>query len=131
MSAWAPSVNGRYKRIAPETGSLIAAGSDAPVEKGDPLIEFYAATYRHDLTGFAGADWRLEQAVSRAEALRMFTQTPALATFTEGERGTIEVGKRANVSAFSVDLMTAEPAAIPTATPVLTVSDGRVTHDAL
>jgi predicted amidohydrolase YtcJ len=61
----------------------------------------------------------------------MFTQAPAFATFTEAERGAIEVGKRANVSAFSVDLMTAEPAAIPTATPVLSVSDGRVTHEAL
>jgi predicted amidohydrolase YtcJ len=114
-----------------DSGAVITGGTDAPVEKGDPLIEFYAATYRHDLTGFAGADWRLEQAVSRSEALRMFTQTPAFATFTEDERGTIEVGKRANVSAFSVDLMTAEPAAIPTATPVLSVSDGRVTHEAL
>jgi predicted amidohydrolase YtcJ len=114
-----------------DSGAVIAGGTDAPVEKGDPLIEFYAATYRHDLTGFAGPDWHLEQAVSRAEALHMFTQAPAFATFTEAERGTIEVGKRANVSAFSVDLMTAEPAAIPTATPVLTVSDGRVTHEAL
>jgi predicted amidohydrolase YtcJ len=114
-----------------DSGAVINGGTDAPVEKGDPLIEFYAATYRHDLTGFAGADWHLEQAVSRAEALRMFTQAPAFGTFSEGERGTIEVGKRANVSAFSVDLMTAEPAAIPTATPVLSVSDGRVTHEAL
>ena len=114
-----------------DSGAVIAGGTDAPVEKGDPLIEFYAATYRHDLTGFAGADWHLEQAVSRAQALRIFTQAPAFATFTEGERGTIEVGRRANVSAFSVDLMTAEPAAIPTATPVLSVSDGRVTHEAL
>ena len=35
-------------------GATIVAGSDAPVEKGDPLIEFYAATYRHDLDGRAG-----------------------------------------------------------------------------
>jgi predicted amidohydrolase YtcJ len=114
-----------------DSGATIAGGTDAPVEKGDPLIEFYAATYRHDLSGFAGPDWHLEQAVSRAEALRMFTAAPAFATFTENERGVIEVGKRANVSVFSADLMTAEPSAIPTATPVLTVSDGRVTHEAL
>jgi predicted amidohydrolase YtcJ len=114
-----------------DSGAMIAGGTDAPVEKGDPLIEFYAATYRHDLSGFAGPDWHPEQAVSRAEALLMFTQAPAFATFTEGERGTIEVGKRANVSAFSVDLMTAEPASIPSATPVLTIADGQVTHQAL
>lgn len=114
-----------------DSGAVIAGGTDAPVEKGDPLIEFYAAVHRHDLNGFAGPDWHLEQAVSRAEALRMLTAAPALATFSENERGAIEVGKRANVSAFSVDLMTAEPANIPTATPVLTISDGRVTHEAL
>lgn len=114
-----------------DSGATIAGGTDAPVEKGDPLIEFYAATYRHDLSGFAGPDWHQEQAVTRAEALRMFTAAPAFATFSENERGGIEVGKRADVSAFSVDLMTAEPGAIPTALPVLTVSGGVVTHDAL
>lgn len=114
-----------------QSGAVIAGGTDAPVEKGDPLIEFYAAAYRHDLSGFAGDDWHLEQTVTRSEALRMFTAAPAFATFTENERGAIEVGKRANVSVFSADLMTVEPAAIPTATPLLTVSDGRVTHDAL
>ena len=114
-----------------DSGATIAGGTDAPVEKGDPLVEFYAATYRHDLSGFAGPDWHLEEAVTRIEALRMFTAAPAFASFTENERGTIEVGKRANVTAFSVDLMTAEPSAIPTATAKLTVSDGRVTHEAL
>ncbi len=114
-----------------DSGAAICGGSDAPVEKGDPLIEFYAATYRHDLSGFAGPDWHQEQVVSRAEALRMFTSAAAFATFSENQRGAVEVGKRADLSVFSVDLMTAEPAAIPTATPVLTVSGGRVTHEAL
>ncbi len=114
-----------------DSGAVIAAGTDAPVEKGDPLIEFYAATYRHDLSGFAGPDWHLEQAVSRVEALRMLTAAPAFATFSENERGAIEVGKHANISAFSVDLTTAEPGRIPTATPMLTVANGAVTHEAL
>ncbi len=118
-------------RVLLDSGATIAGGTDAPVEKGDPLVEFYAATYRHDLSGFAGHDWHLEEAVTRAEALRMFTTAPAFASLTENERGAIEVGKRANVTAFSVDLMTAEPSAIPTATAKLTVSDGRVTHEAL
>jgi predicted amidohydrolase YtcJ len=114
-----------------DSGAVIAAGSDAPVEKGDPLIEFYAAAYRHDLTGFAGPDWGLDQAVSRDQALRMLSWAPAFSVFEEEARGTLEVGKRADVSAFSVDLMEAEPAAIPTAQPVLTISDGVVTHDAV
>ncbi|GAM97802.1 hypothetical protein U91I_01431 [alpha proteobacterium U9-1i] len=113
------------------SGAVIAAGSDAPVEKGDPLIEFYAAAYRHDLQGAAGADWNPSEAVSREEALRMLTWGPAYAAFQETERGTIEVGKRADVSTFSVDLMQAPFAQIPTAQAVLTISDGRITHTQL
>ncbi|MGE0741954.1 MAG: amidohydrolase [Hyphomonadaceae bacterium] len=113
------------------SGAVVCAGSDAPVEKGDPLIEFYAATYRHDLSGFAGPDWRGEEAVSRAQALHMLTTAPAFASFSEAERGTIEPGKRADLSAFSVDLMEAAPMDIPTARAVLTVSGGRITHQAL
>jgi|CXWL01.1.fsa_nt_gi predicted amidohydrolase YtcJ len=113
------------------SGAVIAAGSDAPVEKGDPLIEFYAAAYRHDLQDFAGPDWRANEAVSREEALRMLTWGPAFAAFQDTERGTIEIGKRADVSAFSVDLMQAAFTAIPTAQAVLTISDGRITHSAL
>jgi predicted amidohydrolase YtcJ len=111
-----------------DSGAHLAAGSDAPVERGDPLIEFYAAAYRHDLNGFAGPDWHLEQALSRAEALAMLTTGGAYSAFEETERGTLEVGKRADISAFSVDLMEAPAADIPQARAMLTVSGGRVTH---
>jgi predicted amidohydrolase YtcJ len=114
-----------------DSGAVIAAGTDAPVERGEPLIEFYAAMHRHDLQGFAGPNWHAENAVSRDEALRMLSWGEAYAAFEDGERGTLEAGKAADISAFSVDLMEAEPAAIPTAQAVLTVSDGRVTHRAL
>jgi len=124
-------LDGAYAwRALIESGAVVAAGSDAPVEKGDPLIEYYAAAHRHDLNGFAGSDWRLDQAVSRAQALRMLSWAPAFAVFEEEGRGTLEIGKRADVSAFSVDLMETEPAAIPTAQAVLTVSNGVVTHEA-
>src|SRR5262249_24732436 len=97
-----------------DSGAVICGGTDAPVEKGDPLIEFYAAVYRHSLDGFAEPDWHLDQAVSRTQALDMFTKAAAFATFQENGRGTLEVGKKASLSAFSVDLMTAPPAQIPT-----------------
>ncbi|WP_395646349.1 amidohydrolase [Terricaulis sp.] len=113
------------------SGAVVCAGSDAPVEKGDPLIEFYAATYRHDLQGNAGPDWHLEEAVSRQQALAMLTAAPAFAGFQELERGTLEVGKRADVSVFSADLMTADFALFPQASAVLTIADGKITHEAL
>ena len=109
-----------------DTGATIVAGSDAPVEKGDPLIEFYAATYRHDLEGRAGPDWHLEQAVSRSEALRMLTQAPAYAVFRERELGTLEAGRLADLTIFSADIMTVEPAQILHARPVMTIVGGAV-----
>jgi predicted amidohydrolase YtcJ len=111
-----------------KAGAVVVGGSDAPVERGDPLIEFYAAVARKDLSGFSGPDWRPQEALSRAEALKLFTSAAAYARFAEAELGTIEVGKRADLTAFSVDLMTAPEAEIPKGHAVLTVVDGKIVH---
>ncbi len=113
-----------------DLGVIVVGGSDAPVERGDPLIEFYAAIARADLEGFQGPDWRPGEAVDRATALKMFTLWPAYASFREAELGTIEVGKRADFSAFSVDLMTAPVAEILNGRATLTVVDGVVVYRA-
>ncbi|GAA0868512.1 amidohydrolase [Brevundimonas basaltis] len=113
-----------------DLGVVVVGGSDAPVERGAPLIEFYAAVARRDLQGFQGPDWRPHEAVDRQTALKMFTLWPAYASFREDELGTIEVGKRADFTAFDVDLMTAPEADIPKGRAVLTVVDGVVVHHA-
>ncbi len=110
------------------SGAVVCAGTDAPVEKGDPLIEFYAAVYRHSLDGYAGPGWGLDETVSRAQALKMLTLAPAYAVGREADLGTLEVGKRADLTAFSKDLMTVEPADILKAKATLTITAGRVTH---
>jgi predicted amidohydrolase YtcJ len=108
------------------SGAVVVGGSDAPVERGAPLIEFYAAVARKDLQGFSNADWHPEETLSRAEALKLFTSAAAYARFAEKDLGSITVGKRADLSGFSVDLMTAPEAAIPKGHAVLTVVDGQV-----
>ena len=113
-----------------DRGVIVVGGSDAPVERGAPLIEFYAAVARADLQGFQGPDWRPQEAVDRQTALKMFTLWPAWASFREDELGTIEVGKRADLTAFDVDLMTAPAADIPKGRAVLTVVDGEVVYRA-
>jgi predicted amidohydrolase YtcJ len=112
-----------------DSGAVIAAGSDAPVEVGDPRIEFYAAVYRHSLTGFANADWHLDEAVTRDQALRMLTWAPAYAAFAEKDRGTLEAGKKADVTVFSKDLMTVTPPEILKVDTVLTIVDGKVVFE--
>jgi predicted amidohydrolase YtcJ len=110
-------------------GGLVVGGSDAPVERGSPLIEFYAAVARKDLQGFSAPDWHPEEALSRVQALKLFTVNSAYARFAEDELGTIAVGKRADFSGFSVDLMTAPAADIPKGHAVLTVVDGQVVFE--
>ena len=113
-----------------KSGAVVAGGSDAPVEKGDPLVEFYAAAYRHDLKGFAGPDWHLDEAVTRAQALEMLTRGSAYAGFREDDLGQLSVGRNADISVFSVDLMTAPFADIADAHAVMTIVGGKVVYEA-
>jgi len=113
-----------------DSGATVVAGSDAPVEVGDPRIEFYAAVARRSLDGHAGDDWHLEERVSREQALRMLTLWPAYAAFQEKERGSIEVGKQADFTAFSADLMKVPEAEIMKARVTLTVIAGELVYTA-
>jgi predicted amidohydrolase YtcJ len=101
------------------------------VEKGDPRIEFYAAVARRSLEGFADANWHLEQRVSRDQALKMLSIWPAFSAFQENERGSIEVGKQADFSVFSKNIMEVPEAQILQARSVLTVIGGEVAHEAM
>ena len=109
-----------------DQGLIIAGGTDAPVEIGDPRIEFYAAVTRKDLDGFHAEGWNLDQKLTRYEALKMFTIWPAIASFEEEVKGTIEVGKFADFSIFDKDLMSIPEQKILEANNILTVVNGRV-----
>ena len=113
-----------------EQGIPVVAGSDAPVEVGDPRIEFFAAITRRRLDGSAGEGWHPEFAVSRDDALRMFTIWPAYSAFQEGIRGTIHVGKQADLTVFDTDFMTADPAQILEAQTVMTIVNGKLIYEA-
>ncbi|HYV06440.1 MAG TPA: amidohydrolase [Blastocatellia bacterium] len=109
-----------------KSGSIIAGGSDAPVERGEPMIEFYAAVSRKSQDGFTGEGWHPEQAVSREQALKMFTIWAAYAAFEEKIKGSIEVGKIADLTVLSADIMKiAEPEILKTRC-VMTVIGGDV-----
>ncbi|MCU0732653.1 MAG: amidohydrolase [Hyphomonas sp.] len=109
-----------------DLGTVIAGGSDAPVEVGSPTIEFYAAVARKDLKGFSAEGWHPEEAISRARALALFTTGPAYASFREADLGTIEPGKLADFTVFDRDLMTIPEGDILKAEPVMTVIGGEV-----
>ena len=111
-----------------KSGSIIAGGSDAPVERGEPMIEFYAAVARKDQKGFTGEGWHPEQAVSREQALKMFTLWPAYAAFEESLKGSIEVGKLADLTVLSADIMKIAEADILKTRCVMTVIGGEIVY---
>jgi hypothetical protein len=114
-----------------DSGVVIPAGSDAPVERGEPMIEFYAAVARKDLRGFSGDGWHPEQAVSREQALKMLTLWPAIAAFQEKERGSLEAGKQADVTILSANIMEIPEADILKTRCVMTIIGGKIAFDAL
>ena len=111
-----------------DLGVVIAGGSDAPVEIGDPRIEFKAAVSRKDLDGFHDKGWHLEQAVTREEALKMFTIWGSYAVFEEDIKGSIEVGKLADFTIFSKDIMKIPEEEIMSSEIVSTIVGGRVVY---
>ena len=111
-----------------DSGVMIPGGSDAPVEKGDPIVEFYAAAVRKDLDGSAGEHWHREERLEREEALKMLTSWAAYATFQESERGTIEVGKWADLTLLSQDILTVPEEEILKTKIDLTVVNGQIAY---
>jgi predicted amidohydrolase YtcJ len=112
-----------------DAGSIIAGGSDAPVEQGEPLTEFYAAVARKDLQGRSGDDWRPNEKVTREEALKMFTLWPAYASFREKDLGTVEPGKIADFTVFEDDILTIDEREILNTRNRMTVINGEVVYD--
>ena len=113
-----------------KSGVAVAGGSDAPVERGEPMIEFYAAVARKDQKGFSGEGWHPEQAATREQALKMFTIWPAFAAFEEKIRGSIEVGKLADFTILSADIMKIPEAEILKTRNVMTVIGGEIVYEA-
>jgi predicted amidohydrolase YtcJ len=111
-----------------QSGAIIAGGSDAPVEVGSPLIEFYAAVARKDLKGFSGDGWHPQEALDRQTALKLFTAWAAYAAFQEKDLGTIEAGKMADFTVFSRDIMAVPEADILKARAIMTVISGEVVY---
>src|SRR6266496_5868940 len=113
-----------------KSGVVVPGGSDATVERGEPMIEFYAAVARKDQKGFSTEGWHPEEAVSREQALKMFTIWPAYAAFEEKLRGSIEVGKLADLTVLSADIMTIPELEILKTRCLMTVIGGEIVYEA-
>ncbi|MEO0369094.1 MAG: amidohydrolase, partial [Pseudomonadota bacterium] len=87
-------------------GIPLALGSDFPVERPHPLEGFYAAITRQDKQAWPEDGWYADEVLTREQALHGFTLGAAYAAFQENELGSIEVGKFADFTVLSQDIMT-------------------------
>ncbi|MFA6467919.1 MAG: amidohydrolase [Bacteroidota bacterium] len=134
-----------------DDGNIIPSGSDFPVENPNPLLGFYAAVSRQDTRGipntaedvamqfqlsaegirdssnFSGG-WFPGQKMTRQEALRSFTLWGAYAEFMEGEKGSIEEGKLADLVILSKDIMSVPLKEIPATEVEMTIVGGIIRY---
>lgn len=108
-----------------DLGTIITNGTDVPVEDANPIPSFYGMVSRRTRDGTVFVP---EQRLTRAEALKSYTLNNAYAAFQEKDLGSISVGKLADITVLSKDIMTVPEAEIPTAETVYTIVGGVVKY---
>jgi len=91
-----------------------------------PKYLIYAAVSRKTLNGEPAEGWFPEQCISVAEAIKAYTINNAYACFEEDVRGSIEVGKWADITVFDRNLLEIQEADILNAEVVYTIIDGKI-----
>jgi predicted amidohydrolase YtcJ len=110
-----------------KTGAMVANGTDAPVEDVDPIPSFYASVSRRTKDGTV---FYPDQRMSRTEALRSYTLNAAYAAFEDTIKGSLSIGKLADVTVFSKDILAVPEDQIPSARVLYTIVGGRVQYAA-
>jgi len=130
---WAPQRLGRsrvmraysYRELKEQNG-MVALGTDFPVEGISPINTFYAAIARKDLKGQPAEGFQRENALTREDALRGMTIWAALANFEEHKKGTLEVGKLADIVVLNRDIMRCSEQQLPSTEVIMTILQGEV-----
>jgi predicted amidohydrolase YtcJ len=110
-------------------GAVLAFGTDAPVERLEPLKNLYAATTRIDPHGQPPGGWYPEQCLSLEEAVRAYTLGAAIAERARNRRGSLVAGKDADFVVLSPDPFGRPPEALRETSVSMTVVGGRVTFE--
>ncbi|KJA23395.1 hypothetical protein HYPSUDRAFT_39875 [Hypholoma sublateritium FD-334 SS-4] len=117
-----------------DSGARITLGSDFPVEDINPLKGFYAAVTRlstENTSPHGPNGWFPEQRLTRLEALRGMTIDAAYASFTENTLGSLTIGKRADITILSQDIMSVAADKILDTKVLATIIDGCVVYGQL
>ncbi len=107
------------------SGAVVTNGTDAPVEDVDPIASYYASVSRKLKDGSV---FMPEERMTRLEALRTYTLDNAYAAFEEQDKGSLSVGKLADVTVLDRDILSIAEDEIPGARVDLTIVGGKVVY---
>jgi predicted amidohydrolase YtcJ len=107
------------------SGAIICNGTDAPVEDVDPIASYYATVSR---VLKDGSVFYPGERMTRVEALRSYTYNAAFAAFEEKIKGSLALGKLADITVLSKDILTIPEEEIPTTKVVYTIVGGKVMY---
>ena len=107
------------------SGALIMNGTDVPVEDVDPIANFFSGVTRRLPDG---SQFYPNQKLTRMEALKTNTLNAAYGAFEEATKGSLVVGKLADLAVLSKDILTIAEEEIPTAEVIYTIVGGKVAY---
>ena len=110
-----------------ESGAVVTNGTDAPVEKVNPIASFYASVTRELADGVT---FFPEQCMSRHEALKSYTIDCAYSAFEETQKGSLVTGKLADIVILSKDLLNCSDDEIMKTKVLYTIVGGKVKYQA-
>ncbi|HEV2833850.1 MAG TPA: amidohydrolase [Pyrinomonadaceae bacterium] len=116
-------------------GAVLCFGTDWPGTSAseypiNPMLGLYAAVTRQTVTGQPIGGWFPNERITIAEAIKAYTYNTAYADFEEKSKGSIEVGKVADLTVLSKNLLKVEPKEFLTTKVVYTIVDGKIVYEA-
>jgi hypothetical protein len=111
-----------------DAGLVLPGSSDRPVVTGAPLLGIHDMVNRRTASG---APFNAAEAVTAAEALRAYTWGSAYASKAEHVKGSIEVGKLADLAVLSEDPTAVSPDRIAGLGVLATIIDGELRYSTL
>ena len=118
-----------YKTLLDWSGR-VALGTDFPVENVSPLKTFYASVARTTEKQLPLGGFQIEDGLTRTEALKGMTIWAAYANFEEEIKGSIEVGKMADMVILKEDIMEIDINTVTNIDVVATIVDGVIVYRA-
>lgn len=111
-----------------DMGIKACGGSDAPVVGFDIMENIYFAVTRKNICGLPEEGWIPQEKLSIYEALLLFTVNAAYASFEEDFKGSLEIGKAADIAIIDRDILETDPDLIKDIKVVYTIVDGKVVY---